>query len=75
MMTHYNDDDAPYARYGKLKRKDIVALLNRRVQFHKRAQEVKDNANEYHKQAERELHYLLGRITAHKMNIRQIGND
>lgn len=74
-MSNYNDDDAPSTRFGELKAQDLIDLLNRRVKFHVRAQEVKDNANEYHKQAERECHHLLDRITAHKMNIRAITND
>ena len=74
-MTQYNDDDAPYTRFGELKVQDLIDLLNRRVKFHAEQYGVLEHANEYHKQAERECHHLLGRITAHKMNIRAITND
>ena len=75
MKPQYHETDAPYERFGELSVQDLIDLLNRRVKFHARAQEVKDNANEYHYQAERECHHLLDRITAHKMNIRAITND
>ncbi len=73
----YDEGDAPYERFGELTVQDLIDLLNRRVTFRKDQQDfaVSKHREVRAKGSEQELHYLLDRITAHKMNIRAITND
>ncbi len=80
-QTMYHEDDAPYERFGELTVQDLIDLLNRRVTFRKEQAEPTPGRKMYTdlqiraKGSEQELHHLLDRITAHKMNIRAITND
>jgi len=53
---------------------NVIDFLNKRVRFHKSGVENgTDREKSYHLNAERELHYLLGRFFAHNMGIRKFG--
>lgn len=73
----YDEGDAPYERFGELTVLDLIDLLNRRVKFRKEQQDfaISKDQQVRAKGSEQELHHLLDRITAHKMNIRAITND
>lgn len=73
----YDEGDAPYERFGELTVQDLIDLLNRRVKFRKAQQDfaISKDQQDRAKGSEQELHHLLDRITAHKMNIRAITND
>ncbi len=79
-VTSDNIENHEHDKWADLTARDIVSLLQRsQVQQLARAEDCDDAhmeriANKCRNKAA-ELSYLLGRITAHKMGIRQITND